>query len=429
MGSASNGLSSKKFAWDWNAVGTNQETFDTEFATSNTASHVYNTPGNYKIRLIARDGNDNPFSGSRGGHYAVSVTKTVHVVDAAPVASVEISPSSATLDPGFTVLLDAILRDASGNILTGRTVNWTTSNAAVVTVPSQGDPVTATAQGSGNATITATSEGVSGYAAISVNSPADDAAAAGNTLPASIINGDFVSVTISMENTGGTTWTSAATYQLLVSQGYQYWVPGIDLLTSSVNPGATHTFALDLGLDDPYHTGNTACYHQMAHAGYFFGEENGRYINVIDGNFLSGESAASMATQSMMEEAADPQSWLVGARATKPMRFGPGTRILGPGEAQLLTYRYQHASPRTIDVVFQIVVDPTRAEILSPQVESGGTSLGWQVASVSPGEYWVRLTGTVSAGAGSIGSFPVRVRPQGAASGVLGSVTLHYPDN
>ena len=52
-----------------------------------------------------------------------------------------------------------------------------------------------------------------------------------------------------------------------------------------------------------------------------------------------------------------------------------------------------------------------------------------QVASVAPGEYWVRLTGTVSAGAGSIGSFPVRVRPQGAASGVLGSVTLHYPDN
>jgi hypothetical protein len=96
IGSASNGLTSKKYAWDWNATGTNQETFDTEFTTSNTASHIYSATGEYRIRLIARDGNDNPFSGSRGGHYAVSGTKTVHVVDAIPVASVVISPSSVS---------------------------------------------------------------------------------------------------------------------------------------------------------------------------------------------------------------------------------------------------------------------------------------------------------------------------------------------
>jgi hypothetical protein len=109
------------------------------------------------------------------------------------------------------------------------------------------------------------------------------------------------------------------------------------------------------------------------------------------------------------------------------MRFGPGGEELQSDEAQLLTYRYQHAVPRTIDVVFQIVIDPTQVEILSPQVGAGGTGLRWQVAAVEPGEYWVRPTGTIPAGSGTVGSFPVRVRPERTVSGVLGSVTLHYP--
>lgn len=60
IGSASNGVGgTKKYAWDWNASGGNQETFDTEFSSSTSASHTYTSTGDFKIRLIARDGNDN----------------------------------------------------------------------------------------------------------------------------------------------------------------------------------------------------------------------------------------------------------------------------------------------------------------------------------------------------------------------------------
>jgi len=81
-GSASDGVGgTKRFAWDWDASGTDAETFDSEFSTSTTTSHTWNTAGDYEIRLLARDGNDDTTTPPRGGHYAISTTKTVHVVD------------------------------------------------------------------------------------------------------------------------------------------------------------------------------------------------------------------------------------------------------------------------------------------------------------------------------------------------------------
>ncbi len=84
----------------------------------------------------------------------------------APVATVTVSPSSATLVPQQGTLLTATLRDASGNTLTGRTIQWTSTATAVASVDATG-AVTALTQGS--ATIIATSEGQSGNAAITVN--------------------------------------------------------------------------------------------------------------------------------------------------------------------------------------------------------------------------------------------------------------------
>jgi uncharacterized protein YjdB len=82
------------------------------------------------------------------------------------VATVIVSPSSATLVPQQGTLLTATLRDASGNTLTGRTIQWTSTATAVASVDATG-AVTALSQGS--ATIIATSEGQSGNAAITVN--------------------------------------------------------------------------------------------------------------------------------------------------------------------------------------------------------------------------------------------------------------------
>ena len=87
----------------------------------------------------------------------------------APVATVAVSPATATLAPGATTQLTVVLRDAAGNTLTNRSVTWSTANAAVATVSTTG---LVTAVAAGSATITATSEGRAGGAAITVSAPA-----------------------------------------------------------------------------------------------------------------------------------------------------------------------------------------------------------------------------------------------------------------
>ena len=86
----------------------------------------------------------------------------------AAVATVDVTPTSSTVLAGATAQLAASTKDASGSVLTGRTVAWTTSNAAVATVASSGLVTTIS---SGTATITATSEGKSGSASITAVDP------------------------------------------------------------------------------------------------------------------------------------------------------------------------------------------------------------------------------------------------------------------
>ncbi len=86
-------------------------------------------------------------------------------VQAVPVASVEVTPPSATATIGQTQQLTATPRDAAGNDLTGRTVVWESSDESVATVDTDG-LVTALAVGS--TTITATVSGETDMATITV---------------------------------------------------------------------------------------------------------------------------------------------------------------------------------------------------------------------------------------------------------------------
>jgi len=84
----------------------------------------------------------------------------------AAVKSVDVSPASATLSIGETKTLAATPKDAAGAAISGRTVTWTSSAASTVKVAANG---VVTGVSAGTATITATSDGVSGTAAITVN--------------------------------------------------------------------------------------------------------------------------------------------------------------------------------------------------------------------------------------------------------------------
>ena len=85
-------------------------------------------------------------------------------VNLAPVATVTVTPPTSTIAIGQTVQLTATLKDAQGNLLTGRSVNWSSSSNAVATVAAG----LVTARAKGTVTITATSEGKSGTATVTV---------------------------------------------------------------------------------------------------------------------------------------------------------------------------------------------------------------------------------------------------------------------
>ncbi|HEX8429721.1 MAG TPA: Ig-like domain-containing protein, partial [Longimicrobium sp.] len=98
----------------------------------------------------------------------VSGTAEVRVLPAV-VARVVIQPDSLTLRPGGSGDLAAVAYDTRGVVVTGRSVAWTSSSAAVATVSATG---TVAGIAEGSARITATVDGVTATAAVRILPPA-----------------------------------------------------------------------------------------------------------------------------------------------------------------------------------------------------------------------------------------------------------------
>jgi uncharacterized protein YjdB len=98
----------------------------------------------------------------------VSGSSTITVTPV-PVAAVSVSPATTTLSVSQTVQLQAAARDASGASLTGRPVSWSSNAPAIATISTTG---LVTAVGPGSATLTATVEGITGTATVTVTQPA-----------------------------------------------------------------------------------------------------------------------------------------------------------------------------------------------------------------------------------------------------------------
>lgn len=83
------------------------------------------------------------------------------------VASVQLTPATATMPAfGSTLQLTAVAKDAGGATISGKTFTWSSSAQAIVTVGSSSGLATAVADG--DATITATTDGVAGSASLTV---------------------------------------------------------------------------------------------------------------------------------------------------------------------------------------------------------------------------------------------------------------------
>src|SRR6185312_4380164 len=135
-----------------------------------TGRSVSWTTGASSIATVATSGVVTAVAVGKATIYATSEGQSdssVVTVTQAPVATVSVSPTTASLVTGGKEQLSATLRDAGGNVLTGRTITWSTSSAGAATVSNTG---LVTAVGAGSATITATSEGQHGTSAITVTS-------------------------------------------------------------------------------------------------------------------------------------------------------------------------------------------------------------------------------------------------------------------
>jgi hypothetical protein len=164
-----------------------------------------------------------------------------------PVATVEVSPASASIVPGETVQLTATPRDAAGTTLTDRDVSWSSNNAAVATVSDAG---LVTGVADGEAVITATSEDESGSATITVQSPIATVEVTPPT--ASILNGETLQLVATPKDAAGNplndrpvTWASDAQNVATVSASgvVTAVAPGTATITASVE-GQSGTTAI-----------------------------------------------------------------------------------------------------------------------------------------------------------------------------------------
>lgn len=144
-------------------------------------------------------------SGGKSGSASVTVV-------AIPVGSVTVAPASATLVPTQRESLTAVVRDANGVFVTDRTVTWSSSNTAVAIVAPSG---WVTAVAPGVATVTATSEGRSGSANISV-APMPVGSVMVNPASSTVRTGETTTLSATLRDTSGAvvtdrvvTWSSS----------------------------------------------------------------------------------------------------------------------------------------------------------------------------------------------------------------------------
>ncbi len=100
-------------------------------------------------------------------------------VSPVPVARVVVSAPASSITIGKALTASAAVIDGAGNALSGRTITWSSSNAAVAAVNSAG---VITGIDIGSATITAASEGITGSVVVAVTGAARVVIAPANTV-------------------------------------------------------------------------------------------------------------------------------------------------------------------------------------------------------------------------------------------------------
>jgi uncharacterized protein YjdB len=137
---------------------------------------------------------------SEGRTASAAITVTV-----VPVAAISVTPGSAALMVGQSASFSAVATDASGNVLGGRTITWSSANTSIAKVSSLG---LVTAIGAGTTTIRASAEGKTGSAQVVVtapNPPAPVASVVVNPATTNLVVGGTVTLSATVRDASGAT--------------------------------------------------------------------------------------------------------------------------------------------------------------------------------------------------------------------------------
>ena len=157
-----------------------------------------------------------------------SAPASVSVASAAPapVASITVTLNASSINAGQSTQAVAVTRDAAGNVVTGRTIAWSSAAPALATVSTSG---VVSALAAGSVTIVATSEGVSNSATLVITGSTQPVASV--TLSAtstSMVAGQSQAVSVTLKDASGNTltgrtiaWSSSSTSVATVSPSGQ----------------------------------------------------------------------------------------------------------------------------------------------------------------------------------------------------------------
>ena len=339
----------------------------------------------------------------------------------APVSTISVSLASSSIAIGATTQATAVLKDASGNTLTGRSVAWGSGTTSVATVNASG---VVTAVGPGTSIITASSETKTGTATITVVS--NPPAAPTLSGPANRSSGATTTPTFSWSSVA-----AASSYTLEVATTSSFGESNVIHQTGITATSFTPTAALGVGIVYFWRVTavNSGGFTVAANAPYEFsapipaGPSPGEVAVTPDGARALVANSVSNGTVSIISLSSRSiiGSVVVGANPRGVAIRGDGAQaVIANGNSVSVLNLATNAVTQTIPMscvgttLYDVQYTPDGAKAVLPDLSAGCTQTGMKTITLSSGaQSFLQVSGT---GEG------IAVMPNGHSAIITGGV-------